>query len=82
MNKNTALLNKITAQLPGQEREFLEFMGGEANSFIDWSKKSMEELLNSFIEFEEDNNGMELDEDTMDQVLEIYIPGFISGEGF
>lgn len=82
MDKATVLLNKITAQLPGQEREFLEFMGGEANSFIKWGEKSMEELLNSFIEFEEDNNEMELDEDTMDQVLKIYIPGFISGEGF
>lgn len=82
MDKVTTLLNKITAQLPGQEREFLEFMGGEANSFIKWGEKSMEELLNSFIEFEEDNNEMELDENTMDQVLAIYIPGFISGEGF
>ena len=82
MDKATTLLNKITAQLPGQEREFLEFMGGETNSFIKWGEKSMEELLNSFIEFEEDNNEMELDEDTMDQVLKIYIPGFISGEGF
>lgn len=80
--KRTMLLGKITQQIPGQEREFLEMMGGEANSFVDWSSKSMDELLDSFIEFEESNNEMELDEETTDQLLDIYIPGFHNGGVF
>jgi hypothetical protein len=80
-NKETMLLTKISNQLPGQEKEFLEFMAGTVNSSINWETKSIEELLNNFIEFEEDNNEEELTEEVVDQVLEIYVEGFISGEG-
>jgi hypothetical protein len=80
-NKRKMLLTKISNQLPGQEREFLEFMAGTVNSFTNWESKSMEELLNCFIEFEEDNNEEELTEEVVDQVLEIYVEGFVSGEG-
>ncbi len=80
--KRTMLLGEITQQIPGKEREFLEFMGGEANSFEDWSSKSMDELLDSFIEFEESNNEMELDKETTKQLLKIYIPGFQNGGVF
>jgi len=80
-NKRKMLLTKISNQLPGQEREFLEFMAGTVNSFTNWGSKSMEELLNCFIEFEEDNNEEELTEEVVDQVLEIYVEGFVSGEG-
>jgi len=80
-NKRKMLLTKISNQLPGQEREFLEFMAGTVNSFTNWENKSMEELLNCFIEFEEDTNEEELTEEVVDQVLEIYVEGFVSGEG-
>jgi hypothetical protein len=80
-NKRKMLLTKISNQLPGQEREFLEFMAGTVNSFTNWESKSMEELLNCFIEFEEDTNEEELTEEVVDQVLEIYVEGFVSGEG-
>jgi hypothetical protein len=80
--KKTMLLESITKQIPGQEREFLEFMASTGNSFIDWSSKSTDELLESFIEFEEENNEMELDKKTTNQLLKIYIPGFINGEAF
>ena len=79
--KKTMLLTKITNQIPGQEREFLEFMGGTANSFQDWSSKTMDELLESFIEFEENENEVELTEEIVNELLKIYIPGYVSGEG-
>jgi hypothetical protein len=75
-------MEKLTKLIPGQEREFLVFMGGTSNSFINWEEKSLEELLNSFIRFEEDHNEVELTEEIIDQVLEIYIPGFINGGVF
>ena len=80
-NKRTMLLTKISEQLPGQERAFLEFMGGTVNSFENWSEKSMDELLNCFIEFEETENEVELTDEIADELLEMYIPGYVSGEG-
>lgn len=80
-NKRTMLLTKISEQLPGQERAFLEFMGGTVNSFQDWSSKTMDELLQSFIEFEESVNEVELTDEIADELLEMYIPGYVSGEG-
>jgi len=80
--KRTVLMEKLTKLIPDQEREFLVFMGGTSNSFINWEEKSLEELLNSFIEFEEENNEVELTEEIIDQLLKIYIPGFINGEEF
>ena len=80
-NKRTMLLTKISEQLPGQERAFLEFMGGTVNSFQDWSSKTMDELLQSFIEFEESVNEVELTDEIADELLEMYIPGYVSSEG-
>jgi len=45
--KRTVLMEKLTKLIPGQEREFLVFMGGTSNSFINWEEKSLEELLNN-----------------------------------
>ena len=78
--KRFMLLKRLTVLVEGREKEFLEFMGMGENSFRDWSKLSLEELLDSFIYFEEDNNGEEFTEEVMDEVLEIYIPGFEGGE--
>lgn len=78
--KRFMLLKRLTVLVEGREKEFLEFMGMGENSFRDWSKLSLEELLDSFIYFEEDNNGEEFTEEVMDEVLEIYIPGFERGE--
>ena len=78
--KREMLLKRLNVLIEGREKEFLEFMGMGENSFRDWSKLSLEELLDSFIYFEEDNNGEEFTEEVMDEVLEIYIPGFERGE--
>ena len=78
--KREMLLKRLNVLVEGREKEFLEFMGMGENSFRDWSKLSLEELLDSFIYFEEDNNGEEFTEEVMDEVLEIYIPGFEKGE--
>jgi hypothetical protein len=78
--KREMLLKKLNVLVKGREKEFLEFMGMGENSFRDWSKLSLEELLDSFIYFEEDNNEEEFTEEVMEEVLEIYIPGFERGE--
>ena len=81
-DKRTMLLTKISEQLPGQERAFLEFMGGTVNAFQDWSSKTIDELLQSFIEFEESQNETELTDSITDELLSIYVPGYINGESF
>jgi hypothetical protein len=80
--KRTMLLKKLNQQIPNQEKEFLVFMGGTINFSIKWEEKSLEELLDSFIKFEEDNNEVELTEKIINKLLKIYIPGFKSGEEF
>jgi|TARA_B110000977_G_C10973508_1_gene453253 hypothetical protein len=81
--KREILLNKISSKIPGREKEFLIFMmeadGGDFTS-PDMNIYSMDDLLNSFISFEEDNNEEELTPEIMDEVLQIYIPGFERGE--
>jgi predicted glycosyl hydrolase (DUF1957 family) len=79
--KKAMLLEKITKQIPGQEREFLEFMAESANSANDYSKYTLEDLLECFIEFEEAENGEELTLEIMDDVLPMYVEGFESGDG-
>ena len=81
--KRKILLNKISSIIPGREKEFLIFMGkadGGVTMDIDWNAYSMDDLLNSFISFEEDNNEEELTPEIMDEALRIYIPGFERGE--
>jgi hypothetical protein len=79
--KQTTLLSKIEKLVPSQEREFLVFMAESGNSYEDYSNYSLEELLNTFIEFEENENGEELTPEIMDEVLEIYIGGFEDEDG-
>ena len=79
--KQTILLSKIEKLVPSQEREFLVFMAESGNSYEDYSNYSLEELLNTFIEFEENENGEELTPEIMDEVLEIYIEGFGDEDG-
>lgn len=75
------LLNKLNVLIPGREKEFLEFMGKNENPFDDWSILTLDELLESFIEFEEDNCGEELTEEMLDEILPLYI-GEKDGGGF
>ena len=79
--KKRMLLSKIKNLVPGQEREFLVFMAESANSYEDYSKSTVSELLDGFIEFEEGENGEALTPEIMDEVLETYIEGFESGDG-
>ena len=78
--KREMLLKRLNVVVEGREREFLEFMGMGENSCRDWSKLSLEELLDSFIGFEEDHNEEEFIEEVMEDVLNVYIKGFIRGE--
>ena len=82
MEKRTMVLDKLSMLLPGQEREFLVFMAEcDGNRFTDFSGCGLNMLVNIFIGFEESNgNGEELNEEWLDEVLEIYIPGFKNGE--
>ena len=77
--KRKMLLDKIKTRVPGQEREFLEFMGMTANSFEDYSKYGMDDLLDAFISFEEMQG--ELTSEVVDELLDTYIPGFERGDG-
>lgn len=80
--KTTMVLNKLETLIPGQERAFLEFMGEcDGSGVTDFSNYSLEDLVNMFISFEESNgDGEELNEEWLNEVLEIYIPGFENGE--
>lgn len=80
-DKREMLLKRLTTLIPNKEREFLEFMGMGVNSFLDYSVYSLEELLNSFIIFEEVENEEVFTEEVMDEVLKIYI-GEVNGGGF
>ena len=74
------LFNKIKSRIPGREREFLEFIAMSANSFTDYSKYNINELLDSFIMFAEGENEEELTSKITDNVLNTYIPAFENGE--
>ena len=78
--KRKMLFNKIKSRIPGREREFLEFIAMSANSFTDYSKYNINELLDSFIMFEEGENEEELTSKITDNVLNTYIPAFENGE--
>jgi len=55
--KREMLLKKLNVLIEGREREFLEFMRlCDGSMDDDFSKESLEELLDSFIYFEEDND--------------------------
>jgi hypothetical protein len=44
------------------------------------TNEDLDILLDSFIYFEEDNSEEEFTEEVMEEVLNIYIPGFEKGE--
>jgi len=74
------LLKALSKLIPGQEKEFLEFMAKTSNSGMDYSEASTDELASNFISFEEENNDEEFTSEVMKDVLKIYIPGFKKGE--
>jgi hypothetical protein len=79
--KREMLLKKLNVLVEGREREFLLFMEEVDGSLSEErTNEDLDILLNSFIYFEEDNNGEEFTEEVMEDVLEIYIPGFERGE--
>ena len=75
------LLNRLASLIPGQEQEFLEFMAKTANSAMDYSGASTDELAKNFIAFEENENDEEFTPEVMNDVLKIYIPAFKRGDG-
>jgi len=79
--KREMLLKELNKRTPGREKEFLEFIAmADGSGVIDNSKTSLEDLLNGFIYFEEDNNEEEFTEEIMEVVLETYLKGFNRGE--
>jgi hypothetical protein len=79
--KREMLLKKLNVLVKGREREFLLFMEEADGSLSEErTNEELDVLLDSFIYFEEDNSGEEFTEEVMEDVLEIYIPGFERGE--
>jgi hypothetical protein len=79
--KREMLLKKLNILVKGREREFLLFMEEVDGSLSEErTNEDLDILLNSFIYFEEDNNEEEFTEEVMEEVLNIYIPGFEKGE--
>jgi hypothetical protein len=79
--KREMLLKKLNVLVKGREREFLLFMEKVDGSLSEErTNEDLDILLNSFIYFEEDNNEEEFTEEVMEEVLNIYIPGFEKGE--
>ena len=79
--KREMLLKRLNVLVKGREREFLLFMEKVDGSLSEErTNEDLDILLNSFIYFEEDNNEEEFTEEVMEEVLNIYIPGFEKGE--
>jgi hypothetical protein len=79
--KREMLLKRLNVLVKGREREFLLFMEEVDGSLSEERiNEDLDILLNSFIYFEEDNNEEEFTEEVMEEVLNIYIPGFEKGE--
>jgi hypothetical protein len=80
--KKTMVLEKISKLLPAQETEFLIFMAKTVNFSLDYTGMPVDTLLDMFIEFEESQNETELTDSITDELLSIYVPGYINGESF
>jgi hypothetical protein len=79
--KREMLLKNLNVLVKGREREFLLFMEEVDGSLSEErTNEELDVLLDSFIYFEEDNNEEEFTEEIMEEVLNIYIPGFEKGE--
>jgi tRNA nucleotidyltransferase (CCA-adding enzyme) len=79
--KREMLLKRLNVLIEGREREFLLFMEEVDGSISkERTNEELDVLLDSFIYFEEDNSEEEFTEETMEEVLNIYIPGFEKGE--
>ena len=79
--KREMLLKRLNVLIEGREREFLLFMEEADGSMSkERTNEDLDILLDSFIYFEEDNSEEEFTEEVMEEVLNIYIPGFEKGE--
>lgn len=77
--KKQLVLNSIKTNLPNQEKEFLLFMANSANSFADYTKLEIMDLVDLFIEFEEEECEEVLTEKLIDELMLIYVPAFKTG---
>jgi len=79
--KREMLLKRLNVLIEGREREFLLFMEEVDGSMSkERTNEDLDILLDSFIYFEEDNSEEEFTQEVMEEVLNIYIPGFEKGE--
>ena len=70
------VLNAIEKCLPNQQKDFLLFMAKQADPISDYSELETTDLLDLFIEFEEDNNDEPLTLTILNDVLEMYVEDF------
>ena len=77
--KRQMVLNSIEKFLPNQQKEFLLFMAKSVDNISNYENLSLTDLTDLFIEFEEENNGLPLTQEIMNELMEIYIPGFKKG---
>lgn len=78
-NKKQMVLKRLTELVPNQENEFLIFITELGDPFLKTSDLSQDKLLELFITFEEQENEIELDNEILNEVLDIYVPAFKSG---
>ena len=71
--KRRMVLNSIDNYLPNQQHEFLLYMAKEADPISNYDDLATIDLVDLFIEFEEDNNEEGLTSETMDGILRIYV---------
>lgn len=71
--KRRMVLNSIDNYLPNQQHEFLLYMAKAADPISNYDDLEITDLVDLFIEFEEDNNEEGLTSETMHGVLRIYV---------
>lgn len=74
--KRQMVQTTVKQQLRSKDKQFLVFMANLADEDTDFSKTSTSDLLDNFIEFEEQNTGQELTQEKMNELMKEYVPAF------
>lgn len=73
MKKVQIMLAELTKLAPGKEKEVLVNISMGINACIDWESKTLEELAQANIEFEEDESGEELNDEEIKDLVAMYV---------
>lgn len=79
VKKRLMVQDSIKIHFPDKEKDFLLFMAKSADNISNYENLSLADLTDLFIEFEEENNGQSLTQEIMNELMEVYIPGFKKG---